>query len=153
MPIEPVRLIAVEPLLTAVVRAQMASGELRKFVPAACGEVWSFFRDAGLPRPGRNVALYLEEGRVEAGAEVSTRFDGNDRVVCSQLPAGRVATLTHFGPYGGLGAAHFAIRRWCEEHGHRASGVSWEVYGHWDAAWNDDPSKIRTEVFHLLQER
>jgi hypothetical protein len=29
--------------------------------------------------------------------------------------------------------------------------ISWEIYGHWEESWNTDPSKIRTDVFHLLE--
>lgn len=100
------------PGYTAVIRSRVRKEELSKFVPAACGEVWSFARSAGLPKPGRHVALYLNdgEGSVEVGAEVSEPFSGNGRVECSRLPAGPVATTTHFGPYGRLGEAHKAIR-------------------------------------------
>lgn len=138
-------------VLTAAIRGRVPPKDLAKFVPAACGEVWSFIRAAGLPRPGRHTALYFDDGSVEVGAEVSEPFTGNDRVQCSQLPAGRVATTTHFGPYQRLGEAHAAVRQWCGQHGHRSSKVCWEIYGHWDASWNNDPSKIRTEVFHLLE--
>jgi effector-binding domain-containing protein len=139
-----------EPVCTAIIRSRVRREELSRFVPAACGEVWSFVRSAGLPRPGRHVALYLEAGLVEVGAEVSEPFAGNDRIHCSQLPAGRVATTVHFGPYSRLGEAHAAIRAWCAERAHRCSGVSWEIYGHWEESWNSDPSKIRTDVFHSL---
>lgn len=143
-----------EPTITAVIRSRVPTAELAKFVPAACGEVWSFFRAAGLPKPGRHVALYLNDGQgtVEVGAEVGQRFAGNDRVQCSQLPAGRVATAAHFGPYGGLRQAHTAIREWCVQHGHQRPGISWEIYGHWQESWNADPSKIRTDVFYLLDD-
>ena len=140
-----------EPTCTAVVRSRVRPEELPQFVPAACGEVWSFIRSASLPRPGRHLALYLDaQGSVEVGAEVSEPFVGNDRVHCSQLPAGRVVTATHFGPYARLSEAHAAIRTWCAERGHRCSVVSWEIYGHWEESWNTDPSKIRTDVFYLL---
>jgi len=142
-----------EPIHTAVVRSRVRPKELSQFVPAACGEVWSFIRSAGLPRPGRHLALYLDaQGSVEVGAEVSEPFAGNDRVHCSQLPAGRVATTIHFGPYAGLSDAHAAIRKWCAEYGHRCSGISWELYGHWEECWNTDSSKIRTDVFYLLDD-
>jgi effector-binding domain-containing protein len=147
-----IQLTKVEAIPTAVIRDRVLPKELSKFVPAACGEVWGFIRAAALPRPGRHVALYLDGGVVEVGAEVSERFAGNDRVHYSQLPAGRVATTTHFGPYGRLGDAHSEIRQWCSENGHRLSGVCWEIYGHWDESWNSDPSKIRTDVFHLLED-
>jgi hypothetical protein len=138
---------------TAVIRSRVKPQELSTCVPAACGEVWSFMRSAGLPRPGRHVALYLDKGVVEVGAEVSERFTDNDRVHCSQLPGGRAVTTTHFGPYARLGDAHSEVRQWCAEHGHRRSGVCWEIHGQWDESWNADPSKIRTDVFHLLDSR
>jgi len=138
---------------TAVIRSRVPAQELPKFVPAACGEVWSFIRSAGLPRPGRHLALYLDaQGSVEVGAEVSEPFTGNDRVHCSRLPAGRVVTTVHFGPYARLSEAHRAIREWCAEHRHRCSGISWELYGHWEETWNTDASKIRTDVFYLLDD-
>jgi effector-binding domain-containing protein len=142
-----------ERILTAVIRSRVPAKELPRFVPAACGEVWSFIRSSGLPRPGRHIALYLDaQGSIEVGAEVSEPFAGNDRIHCSELPAGRVVTTVHFGPYGRLGEAHSAIREWCAKHGHRCSGVSWEIYGHWDESWNTDSSKIRTDIFHLLDD-
>jgi effector-binding domain-containing protein len=143
----------VEPVHTAVIRSRVPPKELSKFVPAACGEVWTFIRSAGLPRPGRHLALYLDDqGSVEVGAEVSAPFVGNDRVHCSQLPAGRVVTTVHFGPYPLLSNAHAAIQQWCAEHGHRQSKISWELYGHWQESWNTDPSKIRTDLFYLLRD-
>jgi len=152
MPYE-IQLANVEAILTAVIRSRVPPNELSKFVPAACGEVWSFIRAAGLPRPGRHVALYLEGGFVEVGAEVVARFAGNDRIQCSQLPAGCVAATKHLGPYTRLGDAHSAIRQWCVEQQRNPTGICWEIYGHWDQSWNNDPSKIRTDVFHLLADK
>ena len=105
-----IELAIVEPIHTAVIRGRVQPQELARFVPAACGEVWSFVRSAKLHRPGRHCALYLDDhGSVEVGAEVSEPFVGNDRVHCSKLPAGRVATTVHFGPYSLLREAHTAI--------------------------------------------
>lgn len=139
--------------LTAVVRDRVHPSELSRFVPAACGEVWSFVRSAGLPKPGRHTALYLDAGLVEVGVEVSEPFVGNDRIHCSQLPSGRVAITVHFGPYQRLSEAHTKIREWCAKHGHQLTGVSWEIYGHWDESWNSNPSMIRTDVFHQVQDQ
>ncbi len=139
------------PTTTAIIRGRVSLNELSKFIPASCGEVWSFIRSARLPGPGRHVALYLEEGLVEVGAEVSQPFIGDERIHCSQLPVGRVVTTVHFGPYARLAEAHTAIREWCAKHGHVRSGICWEIYGHWEESWNADSSKIRTDVFHLLR--
>src|SRR5436305_6043123 len=107
-----------KPILTAVIRSRVPAKELAKFVPAACGEVWSFIRSAGLPRPGRHLALYRDDGFVEVGAEVSEPFAGNERIHCSQLPGGTVATTVHFGPYPRLKDAHAAIHESCARHGY-----------------------------------
>ncbi len=148
-----IELLRVEAVHTAVIRSRVLPRELARFVPAACGEVWSFIRAAGLPKPGRHVAVYLDrQGAVEVGAEVAEPFTGNERVQWSQLPAGRVAMTVHFGPYSGLGEAHAAIRQWCADQERQLSPISWEIYGHWEESWNTDPLKIRTEVFYLLQD-
>lgn len=148
-----VEVVRVESVTTAVIRDRVPQRDLARFVPAACGEVWSFVRAAGLLKPGRHLALYLDaKGSIEVGVEVSAPFTGNERIVCSRLPSGLVATIAHFGPYGALGEAHRAIQKWCSAQGQRMTGISWELYGHWKEEWNRDPSKIRTDVSYLLQE-
>jgi effector-binding domain-containing protein len=143
-----VQIMQVEYRLTAVVRCRAKLNELAQVVPQACGEVWAYFREAQLPRPARNLSLYLDdEINLECGVEVTQPFAGNGRVVCSRTPAGRVAVAEHIGPYDRLGKAHQFIRLWCETNNHRLAGPNWEVYGHWE----DDPEKLRTDVFYLLK--
>jgi effector-binding domain-containing protein len=71
--------------------------------------------------------------------------------VASATPAGPAATVTHFGAYNRMGPAHAAILEWCKAKGHRLAGPSWEVYGHWQQEWNDNPSLIQTDIFYLLE--
>jgi len=141
----------------AVVRRRAAAGQLSTVVPEGCGTVWKALKALGVTGAGRHVAVYrCEPGGmidVEVGAEVREPFDGGGEVVCSATPAGEVAAVTHFGPYGQLGAAHRAVRDWCAANGRTASGENWEVYGHWLAAWDRDPAAIRTDVFYLLKNR
>jgi effector-binding domain-containing protein len=134
---------------TAVVRARAKQADLPQVVPALCGEVWAYARAAGLPRPGRHLALYLDcVINLEVGAEMDQPFTGDGRVVCSFTPAGLVATTVHLGPYNRLGDAHHAVLNWCAANGHVLAGPSWEVYGH----WTDDPTQLRTDVFYLLKD-
>jgi effector-binding domain-containing protein len=138
----------------AVVRRRAAAGQLSAVVPEGCGTVWKVLKALGTKGAGRHVAVYrCRPGGmvdVEVGAEVGEPFAGSGEVTGSATPAGEVATVTHFGPYGGLGAAHRAIVDWCKANGRTAAGENWEVYGHWVPAWNQDPSQIRTDVFYLL---
>lgn len=134
----------------AVVRRQAHPSEFPTLVPASCGVVWEFVRARQL-KAGRNVAIYWDASvRLEAGVELDGEFPESDNVVRSATPAGLVANTVHFGPYQQLGAAHDAIHRWCAQQKHRLAGPSWEVYGHWQRDWNNDPSRIRTDIFYLL---
>jgi effector-binding domain-containing protein len=134
--------------ITAVVRCRASQPRLPQVVPQLCGDVWKFIQASGSLHGGRHLALYLDCAiNLEVGAEVDQAFVGDGRVVCSQTPAGLVATTAHFGPYNRLGDAHAAIVKWCSDHGHALAGPNWEVYGH----WIDDPAQLRTDVFYLLQ--
>jgi effector-binding domain-containing protein len=139
---------------TAVVRRRVSQQQLPKIIPEACGLVWGVVRAQHIPGAGRHVALYLDDAiNLEVGVELEAPLPdaGHGEVVPSALPAGRVATTTHFGPYPQLSRAHQAILDWCNTQGHTRAGPSWEIYGHWLDEWNRDPSKIRTDVYYLLK--
>jgi hypothetical protein len=131
----------------AVVRRRASSQELKDVVPQACGIVWGVMKTLQVQGLGRHVAIYWDgEINLEVGVEVTTPFTGHDEVIGSATPAGTVATTAHFGPYDRLHEAHTAICQWCADNGHTLAGPNWEVYGH----RTDDPAKLRTDVFYLL---
>jgi len=134
----------------AVIRSRVSTSELSRVVPECCGLVWNAVR-AQQVRAGRNVAVYWDGSiRLEVGVELLGSFTEVGNVVRSATPSGTVARATHFGPYGGLGAAHEAIRTWCTANNHNPAGPNWEIYGHWQPEWNTNPSQIRTDVYYLL---
>jgi effector-binding domain-containing protein len=134
----------------AVIRKQVNPGQLSRVVPECCGKVWQVLRGQGL-RGGRNVAVYWDNGiRLEAGVEFQGEFAEQDGVIASRTPAGLVAAVTHFGPYGTLGTAHDAIHDWCRANHHQPLGPRWETYGHWQEEWNSDPSRIQTDVSYQV---
>ena len=150
MTLSAVALVSLAPTPVAVVRRQARPGELSRIVPECCGLAWNAVR-AQQVGAGRNVAIYWDGSiRVEAGVELAGPFKQEGNVVQSFTPGGQAASVTHLGPYGGLGAAHAAIQEWCRSSGYRQTGPQWEVYGHWESAWNDDPSRIRTDVFYQV---
>lgn len=145
-----VQLLQLESVPLAVIRRQVSSSELSRVVPECCGLVWNTVR-AQQAKAGRHVAIYWDgKIRLEVGVELAGPFAEDGEVVRSATPAGAVASATHFGPYGGLGTAHDAVRRWCKANNHRLAGPNWEIYGHWQNEWNTDPSRIRTDVYYLV---
>jgi effector-binding domain-containing protein len=150
MSLSEVQVAHLDSLPLAVVRRQARASELAKAVPELCGVVWSFVRAHRL-RGGRHVAIYWDGTiRLEVGVEMSDPFQNEGDVVQSATPAGRTASVVHFGPYHQLGVAHKAIRDWCAANDLPLAGPNWEIYGHWQDDWNADPSKVRTDVFYQL---
>jgi effector-binding domain-containing protein len=146
----PIEVRTVREDLLAAARRQTThlrvSSEIQRLLEAP----WAFIRaNPDLRRGGHNVALYREgpaEISVEVGIQIVRPFAPTDDVVCSATPAGEVAATIHYGPYVALGAAHDAVRRWCDEQQRALAGVFWEIYGDWE----DDPRKLRTDVLYLL---
>ena len=146
-----VRLEQVSSCPLAVVRRRAKPQQLSRVVPDACGTVWEVVRGQQIQGAGRHVALYLDDQiNLDVGVELDARFAGHGEVIGSATPAGTVATAVHFGPYHRLSDAHQAIHAWCAKHGHALAGPSWEIYGHWLDEWNNDPSRIVTDVYYLL---
>ena len=136
----------------AVARRRATKQQLAKVIPEACGTVWSVIRARQIKGAGRHVAVYFDDVfNLEVGVELESPFSGDGEVVASSLPAGPVATTTHFGPYQRLGDAHDAIQQWCKANGRDALLPCWEIYGHWVDEWNKDPGKIRTDVYYRLK--
>ena len=119
----------------------------QRFGPAL-DQVWAFVRDAGLTT-GHNVFVYDDAapGVIEFGVQVEGDFADGDVVVRSETPAGTIATTTHVGPYAELGGAHTRRPRVVPRRGATDRGTVLEIYGDWD----DDPTKLETEVCYLLR--
>ena len=116
-------------------------------------QVYAAARAGAVHLDGQNVFLYRaapdrpSELDVAFGVGVTAPFVAVGAVEPTLLPAGDVATTTHWGSYANLGAAHDAVIEWCRTHGRTRAGASWEVYGH----WTEDEARLRTDVFYLLQ--
>ena len=132
----------------AAVREHVTPADIGQRFGPALDQVWAFVREAGLTT-GHNVFVYDDTapGVIQFGVQVDEEFADGAVVVCSETPAGTIATTTHVGPYAELGGAHSAVRAWCLDEGRPIAGPFWEIYGDWD----DDPTKLETEVCYLLR--
>jgi effector-binding domain-containing protein len=140
----------VEPTPTAVVAAVTTWAEFPRLWGPMLTDVWAFLRsDAaeGLYEHGHNIMLYKDDvPSVEVGVQVSGSFPSVGQVVPSSLPGGLVATATHTGPIGEIGATHRAVREWSTTKGYQLAGPSWEIYGDPDPSTGD----FDVSVFWLL---
>ena len=150
MPISPVTSIAVAPRPFAAVRARMPVVDVPRRFREFLDQVYA--RRAELPLDGQNIFLYRPTESpdvvdVEFGVGITKPFAQSGSVAPAELPRCEAATATLMGDYGGIRQAHQAVIDWCKANGRRRTGTRWEVYGH----WTDDPSKLRTDVFHELE--
>lgn len=147
-----IEIVEVAPTFLAAVRQRAAWSDLSRVVPKLLGDVWDFLKTTPVVRAGHNVAIYRDarpqDVEVECGVQVAGPFAETARVRRAQTPTGSAAHAVHFGAYAELRKAHEAIAAFRKAHGY-AEDVHWEIYGE----WNDDPSKLRTDVYGLLSRR
>jgi len=143
----------VSPRLLAAVRRQVRIGQIGNVWRPALDQVWEFLRrNPGLREEGHNIFLYhhpasrQEPMDVDFGVEVTRAFERSGEVAPTEVPAGKVATALHIGPYERLGDTHQAIHRWAEANKLTFADKSWEIYGD----WSDDPAKLETRIEYLL---
>ena len=152
--VERITVLEVPARPTLVVAAVTTWPEFGTLWPVLSRAVWDHLQSMGIRSGCRNVMLYLDDvPHVEVGVELSeaavTRLDNDDAPagpVRSTLPAGRVATTVHRGPYEALDTAHRAIRQWCAAAGQSPAGPRWEIYGPHRA----DPAELFVEISYLL---
>lgn len=140
-----------DPRPIAAVRERMTFADVPARFVASLEQIYAAARDRAIAIDGQSVFVYRAHSSsvvdVEFGVGARSHFTPVDGVVLSHTPAGDAVTTTHWGEYDDLGRAHEAVVAWCAAHGHQLSGTAWEVYGH----WHHDPSKRRTDVYHLLR--
>jgi hypothetical protein len=141
------------PRVIAAVHARLAPRAVPTSFRVYLDQVYAAARAGAVHLDGQNVFVYRtapdlpDHVDVAFGVGVTAPFGKVGAVEPTSLPVGEVATTTHWGSYGNLGAAHHAVIEWCRAHDRRPTGTRWEVYGH----WTDDESQLRTDVFHLLE--
>lgn len=147
-----IRIHAVSARHLAVVRRRLKWSELGSNLISLLDQVYVQVRAGKIAQSGHNIFVYREGTKdsvtVEIGVEVSGPFETIQEVVHSSTPFGQVASTLHIGPYSDLGHAYDALAQWCQEHKRPPARTYWEVYGD----WNEDPTKIETEVFSLLED-
>jgi effector-binding domain-containing protein len=136
----------------AAVRARLLANQIPVSFKPHLDQVYAA-RATGIELDGQNIFVYRSvrgsDGVVDAefGVGAKAPFTPVGSVVYTQVPAGEVATTTHWGDYAKLRGAHDAVVSWCRANGRTLAGTSWEIYGH----WTGNPADQRTDVFYLLE--
>jgi effector-binding domain-containing protein len=112
--------------------------------------IFMYAQQNGIEMAGQPFSRYhgMDGGKLEmeAGIPVKEKAKGEGDIVAGALPAGRVVTGTHLGPYEKLGASHEAMKAWAADKQETANGAPWECYVT-DPMTEPDSSKWKTELF------
>src|SRR5262245_23253667 len=148
-----VSVVKLAPAFIAAVRRRTTFAELPHQIRSYYDIVYAAVRAGQVTKAGHNVAVYRnasdQQVDVECVVQVPEKRAGRGEVECREMPGGETATTVHWGPYDRLGEAHDRVMEWIRKNGRTRAGVGWEVYGD----WNDDPAKVRTDIYHLLKPR
>lgn len=141
---------------TAVIRVQVAPGELGSVIGPAITEIWEEANRQGIEPSmawfDRYFSLGEDEWDFEIGAPVPRPIEPAGRVKPSELPACEAAVARHVGPYERLAETHALMQQWLTERGRESSGPFWEVYLTGPES-EPDPEKWVTELVRPLAAR
>lgn len=139
--------VDVEPGWAAVARRITSWTDLPTAISSA---MKADFGDLRALQRGHNVFVYRPRsgGTVELGCgfQVAGPFEPVGEIVCDALPGGRAAHAVHIGPYHELKRTWDPLLAAIRAAGFPTDGVQWEVYGDWD----EDPARLRTDVYVML---
>jgi effector-binding domain-containing protein len=146
-----IALVDTAPRSLAVVRVTTALAQWPRQFMHALDKVYEVVKAGRVRQTGQNVMVYRPRDNnqvdIECGVETEGRFESVGEVVYSETPSGLAVAIAHIGPYERLRTSHKAVAEWSHHHGYQLTGICWEIYGD----WNEDPSELRTDIFHLVR--
>ena len=122
-----------------------------QFIPEVGAECMKLNPDLKCAEPPYEFCEYMDEEFKEEDVmirhyEAVTEFGReNDRIKFKELPAAKVLSIFHKGPYEQLGEAYAFIMKYAEENGYKVAGRARESYI--DGIWNkESPEDWLTEI-------
>jgi len=116
---------------------------------AAIHSVGECLRSSGAKMVSMPIAVYLQWRASDCDMAVGCKVEGDITLSngCEWLdmPGGRQAFASHFGPYDTLHETHEAMQKWCASKGFKISSACWEAYPV-DPGKEPDSSKWQTDV-------
>jgi DNA-binding transcriptional MerR regulator len=150
---------SIPPQWVVGIRQQVVAAEVSSVIGAGFFTLYRALALGGAQPAGPGMTLFYglgEEEEERADLEIAVPLAGLagpfDGFTVHELPAVRVASATHAGPYEGLGACHQALVRWATRGGVALGEPQRNVYTV-SPAQTVDPAHLRTEVLWPISER
>lgn len=151
-----IELIEVEPQATVVVKAQdYPMADLGQLFDIAFSAIFSTLPKFGIAPVGPPFSLYAQQPAetidLEIGVPVSGQLPADEVVgeltlTNSALPGGRLAAVSYFGSFGGLGDAWGALMNGVDALGQEPAMPGFEVYVT-EPTPDMNPDELRTDLY------
>jgi effector-binding domain-containing protein len=142
-------LVNLDPATTAVVRGVVPMAGLRDFFDVSFSALARTIEAQRITILSPAFGLYHgapgETLDLEVGFVTDPTVQPEAGVVVGSLPVGRVARLTHFGSFDGLGSSWERLHSWMRAQGLPAGEDRWETYVTQPSP-DMDPRDLRTEL-------
>ncbi len=137
------------------IREEVSNQEIAKKMGDIFCELMAFFQKNRIDVTGPPFALYHSwsntKTAMEVGFPVAAPVRGGGRVQPVVLPAGKVVTGVHMGPYDKLVETYGKMHKWMTEKGVKPASKMWEVYMT-DPEKEKDPAKFVTQLFWPIEQ-
>ncbi len=111
-------------------------------------QVWAEVRNKELSHTGINHVVYEADHIIFAGIELISPPNGDTLLENKDIILQKkYAYCKHIGPYSELDKTYRSIQSTIEALGEHHEAPLLEIYGH----WNDDESKLETEILYNLR--
>ncbi|UCH13218.1 MAG: GyrI-like domain-containing protein [Bacteroidales bacterium] len=137
------------------IRATTPSGEISTKLGEIYQDIIDCMNENEIEMAGPPFARYYSwdpEGDtdLEAGMPVYEEAECEGVIEFVELPACKVVTSLHVGPYESLGPVYEAIQEYIDKKGLKINGAVWEVYLT-DPATEPDPNNYKTQVYYPVE--
>lgn len=145
----------IEAVKALTIRTTTPSGEISAKLGELYPKLMSCIADNEIKMTGPPFARYHSwdpEGdtELEAGVPVDTEVECEEDIEFVELPACKVVTVLHTGPYESLGPVYEAIQEYIDKKGLKITGAVWEAYLTNPNA-EPDPNKYQTQVYFPVE--
>ncbi len=118
-----------QPVLS--IRKRVAMPDMPRELGQSYGAIAGYLGQMGQHPTGAPFAAYSnmegEKFDVEMGFP-APKVAGQGDIKAGEIPAGKMVSCLHVGPYDQCEAAYNAINQWMQAHGYETSGVVYELY-------------------------
>ena len=138
---------------TLSVRTRAAIGQLPQLLGQTYGAIMQYLGELGEYPVGMPFTAYynmdMQDLDVEIGFPVSRPLPDRGELKSGALPAGKIATTMHIGPYDTVGPAYEALTQYMQANGYTPSGVAYEFY--FSDPQTTPPEQIQTQIVFPLK--